>query len=123
MKLSEENLALRISRLLYDRKAEDLVALRVAQLTVLTDYLVIATGRNALHVRGLADHLEQQLAQEGLIPRRVEGRTDAAWLVMDYQNVIVHLFKPDARAYYRLERLWDDGRNRIELPFEELLEA
>ena len=74
-------------------------------------------------MRGLGDHLEQQLAQEGLIPRRVEGRTDAAWLVMDYQNVIVHLFKPDARAYYRLERLWDDGRNRIELPFEELLEA
>ena len=72
---------------------------------------------------GLADHLEQQLAKDGLFPRRVEGRADANWLVIDYQSVIVHLFKPDARAYYRLERLWDDGRNRMELPNEELLEA
>ncbi len=116
--MSEENLALRVSKLLYDKKAEDILALRVAHLTVLTDYLVLATGRNAIQVRALTEHVEEQLSLAGVEPRRVEGKNDGAWVVMDYQNVIVHIFKPDARAYYRLERLWQDGQNRMELPFD-----
>ena len=121
--MAEENLVSRIAKLLYDKKAEGLVALRVAHLTVLTDYLVIATGNNVLQVRALCDHLEQQLSLHGLEPRRVEGKTDGTWVVMDYASVIVHIFKPDARTYYRLERLWEDGQNRIELPFLEQAEA
>jgi len=84
---------------------------------VLTDYLVIATGHNQIQVRALCDHLEEQLAAQGIHPRRVEGRNEGSWVVMDYANVIVHIFMPDARAYYRLERLWEDGQNRLELPF------
>ncbi len=115
--MAEEKLALSISKLLYDKKAQNLVTLRVAHLTVLTDYLVIATGHNQIQVRALCDHLEEQLAAQGIHPRRVEGRNEGSWVVMDYANVIVHIFMPDARAYYRLERLWEDGQNRLELPF------
>lgn len=115
--MSEEKLALDISKLLYDRKAQQLVTLRVGHLSVLTDYLVIATGHNQLQVRALCDHLEEHLARQGILPRRVEGRQEASWVVMDYADVIVHIFMPEPRAFYRLERLWEDGQNRVELPF------
>ena len=96
--MAEEKLALSISKLLYDKKAQNLVTLRVAHLTVLTDYLVIATGHNQIQVRALCDHLEEQLAAQGIHPRRVEGRNEGSWVVMDYANVIVHIFMPDARG-------------------------
>ena len=115
--MSEENLALKISRLLYDKKAEDILALRVSQLTALTDYLVLCTGHTVIQVKALTEHVEEQLSQKGVNPRRVEGRAEGSWVVMDYLNVIVHIFTPDARGFYRLERLWDDGQNRMDLPF------
>lgn len=116
--MTVENLALQAAKLLYDKMGEDITVLRVAHLTVLADYLVIATGHTAIQVRAMADHLEEQLAVSGLHPRRVEGRSDASWIVLDYLNVIVHIFKPEARSFYRLERLWDDGQNRLALSFD-----
>lgn len=121
--MAEDKLVTKIAKLLYDKKAQDLAALRVAHLTVLADYLVIATGHNPIQVKALCEHLDQHLAKDGILPRRVEGREEASWIVMDYASVIVHIFKPDARAYYRLERLWEDGQNRLSLPFVEPVEA
>lgn len=115
--MSDSNLALRVSRILYNRKAQDILTLGISHLTVLADYLVIATGHNAIQVRALAEHIEEDLEKDGLVPRRVEGRSEGVWLVMDYGQVIIHLFRPEERAYYRLERLWEDGQNRLELPF------
>ena len=117
------DLVTQISQLLYDKKADDILALRVAHLTVLADYLVIATGKTPIAVRALCDHLDEFMAKQGLTPRRVEGRQEGAWVVIDYANIIVHIFKPDAREYYHLERLWEDGQNRVKLPFLEKLEA
>ncbi len=117
------DLVTKLAQLLYDKKADDILALKVAHLTVLTDFLVIATGRTPIAVRALVDHLDEFMAQQGLEPRRVEGKQEGAWVVMDYANIIVHIFKPDARAFYHLERLWEDGQNRINLPFLEKLEA
>ena len=122
--MTVENLALQAAKLLYDKLGEDVVVLRVAHLTVLADFLVIATGRSAIQTRAMADHLEEQLAeQSNLKPRRVEGRNEASWIVLDYLNVIVHIFKPEARSFYRLERLWDDGQNRLILPFDSAAQA
>ena len=116
--MTEQELALHIAKVLYDKKASDIVALQGGHLTVLTDYLVIATGRSALQGKALADHVESSLAEKGIEPRRVEGRGDMRWVVMDYAHVIVHIFRPDDREYYHLERLWADGQNRVTLPFE-----
>lgn len=116
--MTEKELMQTIAQTLYDKKAQDVQALKVAHITPLADYLVIASGHNPLQVRALSDHLEEQLDKVGLAPRRVEGRADANWIVLDYQSVIVHIFKADARAFYRLERLWDDGQNRVPLPFD-----
>ncbi|NLX83858.1 MAG: ribosome silencing factor [Clostridiales bacterium] len=117
--MAEDKLVTRIAKLLDNKKAQNLLALRVAHLTTLADYLVIATGHNRIQTRALCDHLDKHLSQSGLEPRRIEGRNDGTWIVMDYAEVIVHLFIPDARGYYRLERLWDDGQNRVELAFLE----
>lgn len=115
--MAQENLVHEIAQLLYDKKAKDIVALHVAPLTVLTEHMVIATGHNPLQVRALCDHVDEFMHKKGIEPRRVEGKSEASWIVMDYNNIIVHLFKADSRAFYRLERLWDDGQNRLSLPF------
>lgn len=117
------DLVTQIAKLLYDKKADDVLALRVAHLTVLADFLVIATGRTAIAVRALCDHLDEYMSQMGIAPRRVEGKQEGSWVVMDYANIIVHIFKPDAREFYHLERLWEDGQNRVSLPFLEKMEA
>ena len=113
------DLARKIAQLLYDRKARDIIALKVDHLMVITDYLVLATGSSALQTHALMDHLDQELSALGVQPRRIEGQQAARWIVMDYGTVIVHIFHPEDREFYRLERLWSDGSNRLVLPFEE----
>ena len=113
------DLARKIAQLLYDRKARDILALKVDHLMVITDYLVLATGSSALQTYALMDHLDQELSALGVQPRRIEGQQAARWIVMDYGTVIVHIFHPEDREFYRLERLWSDGSNRLVLPFEE----
>lgn len=113
------DLARKIAQLLYDRKARDILALKVDHLMVITDYLVLATGSSALQTHALMDHLDQELSALGVQPRRIEGQQATRWIVMDYGTVIVHIFHPEDREFYRLERLWSDGSNRLVLPFEE----
>ena len=113
------DLARKIAQLLYDRKARDILALKVDHLMVITDYLVLATGSSALQTHALMDHLDQELSAMGIQPRRIEGQQAARWIVMDYGTVIVHIFHPEDREFYRLERLWSDGSNRLALPYEE----
>ena len=113
------DLARKIAQLLYDRKARDILALKVDHLMVITDYLVLATGSSALQTHALMDHLDQELSALGVQPRRIEGQQAARWIVMDYGTVIVHIFHPEDREFYRLERLWSDGSTRLVLPFEE----
>ncbi|MDR1569377.1 MAG: ribosome silencing factor [Oscillospiraceae bacterium] len=96
-----------------DRKAEDVIALDVAHMTVLAEAFVIASGRSALQVRALYESLTEKLDETGAAPRRKEGISEGRWIVIDYGNVIVHLFHEQERAYYNLERLWTDGSNKI----------
>ena len=113
----ERALALRAAEILYDKKALDIVALDVSHLTVITDYMVICSGRNAQQVHALCDDVEDALAEEGVLVRKKEGQNEGRWAILDYGHVLVHIFHPEERQYYRLERLWDEGTNRLELPF------
>lgn len=110
-------MALRIARVLYDKKAQDITVLDVNHLTVITDYMVIASGRSALQVKSLSDDVDDAMAQDGVPLRAKEGHTEGRWIVLDYGSVLVHIFHPEERQYYHLERLWEDGQNRVELPF------
>ena len=80
--------------------------------------IVIATARTAQHVKSLCDDVEDKLAEEGILPRKKEGQNDGRWAILDYGHVLVHVFHPEERQYYRLERLWDDGLNHVELNFD-----
>ena len=109
--MPDHETVLRLARLLYDRKSQDISALNVTRLTVLCDYMVIASGRSATQVAALADAVDDLMAAEGLNLRRSEGRREG--------HIIVHLFHRDDRAFYGLDRLWNDGTNALELPFDQ----
>lgn len=117
--MTERTLALKIADILYDKKARDIVVLEVGHLTILTDYLVIATGRSAIQVKALGEEVDDRLSEIGAKLRRKEGHNEGRWIVMDYSTVMVHIFHQEERAFYNLERLWDDGHNRVILPFSQ----
>jgi ribosome-associated protein len=99
-----------------DKKGEDIVALDVGPLLVVTEYFVIATGRTNIQVRAIADEVEEQLrVKGGEKPIGREGIGEDKWILLDYGDVVVHVFQPAERDFYRLERLWADAP-RLELP-------
>lgn len=99
-----------------DKKAEDIVAMNVAELLVVTDYFVICTGRNDRQVKTIADEVEERLRVEaGVKPLGREGLPEAKWVLLDFVDVVVHIFQPEERDFYRLEKLWSDAP-RLELP-------
>ena len=101
------------------KKAHDVKVLKIEDLTIVTDYIVIATGTSTTQVKALADEVEYQLeTQFKLSPSRVEGYESKNWILMDYDTVIVHVFHPEARNYYNLDKLWADGEE-IELDLME----
>lgn len=112
--LEPKALALQIARILDEKGANDIDILEVSHLTSITDYFVIANGRNIQAVRSLAEDVEEKLSEQGIDPRRKEGERESKWIVLDYAHVIVHIFHPDERKYYNIERLWQDGGNQVE---------
>ena len=113
--LAPKELAHRISSILTDKKAENIIVLDVAHLTSITDYFIICSGRNTIQVRTMAEDVEEKLTGEGIDARRKEGYGDARWVVLDYASVIVHVFHEQEREYYNIERLWMDGSNQIKM--------
>lgn len=103
-----------ICKILSDKKANDIVYLDVEKKTSLCDYFIIAGGRSKTQVKTLAENLEEILKKNyDILPQRVEGAQGGRWAVLDYTDVIVHLFGDEERDFYRLERLWEDGANLI----------
>ena len=104
-----------IAKILDEKKASELKVLKIQDLTIVTDYIVIASGTSFTQVRSLADEVEFKLNQEyGLTPSHTEGYDSRHWILLDYDTVIVHIFHPEARNYYNLDKLWADGEE-IEL--------
>ena len=102
-------LAIEIAKILDKKKVHYVRVLKVESLTVLTDYFVIASGTSTTQVASLADEVEFELSQKGLEPYSTEGYDSKNWVLLDYSNVIVHVFVPNTRTYYDLEHLWADG--------------
>ncbi len=92
----------------------DILLLDLAGVTIIADYFVIATGDSDRQLQAIADDLQAQLkAEHGVKPLSVEGTAGAGWVLLDYGSVVVHLFSPHQRGYYRLEELWDKGRTIV----------
>ena len=96
-------------KVLDSKKARDIRVLRVGDLTILGEYFVIATGSSSTQVKMLADEVEYQLSQQGVEPYNVEGYKSENWIILDYSDVIIHVFHEETRDFYGLERLWADG--------------
>jgi len=92
-----------------DDKAEEIVQIDLKGKSSLADTMVIATGRSARHVAAIADHIVRALKDAGLGRPRVEGMATADWVLIDAGDVIVHLFRPEVRTFYNLEKIWQDG--------------
>ena len=109
-------LSKKIAGYLDTKKAKDIKIIKIDDLTVVTDYIVIATGTSTTQVKALADEVDFMVDKElGKQPARVEGYESKNWILLDYETVIVHVFHPQAREYYDLDKLWADG---TEIEFE-----
>ena len=101
--------ARRIAALVQDKLARDVVILDMRPVCTYTDYFVVCTGGNPRQTAAIWDEVHDRLKREnGLLPRSVEGTTQGTWIIADYLDVVLHVFTPDAREFYRLEDLWDD---------------
>ena len=93
-----------------DKKAENIIVLNVKGLSSVTDFYVIATGNNGPHLKALFSELEKKLLKEKVKAYRKAGTPDSGWIVVDYMDVVIHLFSEDAREFYALETLWKDAK-------------
>lgn len=94
---------------LEDKKGEDIRIIEVGSVSVLADYFIISNGTNASQVQALVDNVEESLSKQGYKPKRIEGVHNSNWVLMDYGDVIVHIFSKEDRLFYDLERVWRDG--------------
>ena len=112
---SSKEKAFLCARALLDRKAIDLVILEVKDLSSFTDYFLICSGNSDRQVQAIATHVEEKLRKEGLRPFGTEGKREGRWILLDYGDVVVHVFYHPVREFYDLERLWSEAP-RLELP-------
>ncbi len=95
---------------LEDKKGEDIRIIDIREVSVLADYFIIASGSNANQVQAMTDNVEEVLGKAGYEPRQIEGYRSANWILMDYGDIIVHVFCREDRLFYDLERIWRDGK-------------
>lgn len=117
--MTQKEILTTIVKALDSKKAEDIEAIGIKDLTIIADYFVIATGTSTTHAKSLADEVEYKLKEQGVIPTRTEGYAGANWILLDYADIVVHIFYKETRTYYTLERLWADGEK---VDIEELLQ-
>jgi len=113
---TEERLAVAENALL-EHRAVDPVVLDMGEVTVITDYFLICNGTSNVHIRALADAVVDALAERGVRAHGVEGYREGGWVLLDYGDIVVHVFAAEEREFYNLERLWNDA------PRKELTEA
>ena len=105
-----KKMALLAVEALEDKKAEDITIIDISEVSVLADYFIIADGSNRNQVQAMADSAEEALGKAGYDAKQIEGYQSANWILMDYKDIIVHIFCREDRLFYDLERIWRDGK-------------
>src|SRR5699024_7201643 len=96
---------------LEDKKAVDIKVIDIEKVSILADYFIIASGTNRNQVQAMADNAEEILGRSGYEPRQIEGYQNANWILMDYGDLVIHIFDEENRLFYDLERIWRDGQS------------
>lgn len=102
---------------LEDKKAEDIKVIDISHISTIADYFIIANGTNKTQIQTLTDNVAETLGKAGHPEKHIEGYQNANWILMDFQDIIVHIFDKENRLFYDLERIWRDG---VEIPVENL---
>lgn len=110
---SNQNLAEEIGKLIDAKKGDDIVILDLRGISSVADYFVIASGTSDRQVVAIADHVEDELAKNGIYTKYKDGMKTGRWVVMDYHDILVHIFHKEEREYYNLERLWNDAKKIV----------
>ena len=100
---------------LEEKKATDISIIDISDISVIADYFIVASAENVRQTAALCDNVEEQLAKAGFAPRQTEGRQNANWILLDYSDVIIHIFDKENRLFYDIERIWKDGRKVVSL--------
>ncbi|MGN0432381.1 MAG: ribosome silencing factor [Lachnospiraceae bacterium] len=108
--LSKEMAKLAI-KALEDKKAEDIRVIDISEVSVVADYFIIANGSNRSQIQALADNVEETLGRAGYALKQVEGYNTANWVLLDFNDIIIHIFDKENRLFYNLERIWKDGKD------------
>ena len=108
--MAPDAVARRAAQLVQDLKAQDVVLLDLKGVTDMSDFFLIATGTSDTHVRAIAQHVEMEMRKVGAPAHHVEGAEQGRWALLDFVDVVVHVFHPTLRQFYQLERLWGDAR-------------
>ncbi len=111
--MSPKDMDIFIEKALDDDKAQDIVSIKIHDSSAITDYMIVATGTSNRHVHSLAENLKQKLTDAGVKNIRVEGLSQSDWVVLDIGDIIVHIFRPEVRSFYNIEKMWS-----IQGPFD-----
>ena len=107
--MTQKEIVTEIVKALDSKKAEDIQVLEIKDLTIIADYFIIANGTSSTQTKALADEVEYKLKEQGVVPQRIEGYQGANWIILDYADIVVHVFYKETRSFYNLERLWKDA--------------
>ena len=98
-----------------DKKARDIRIIDISKISVLADYFLIASGSNKNQVQAMVDNVQEELHKAGFVPKQVEGYNSANWILLDYGDIIIHVFDEENRLFYDLERIWRDGKTFVDV--------
>lgn len=100
----------KIYNIIEEKKGEDIKVIDIANVSTIADYFIIASANNINQVQAISDEIDFILGKEGIIPKAIEGNKNASWMLLDYNDIVVHIFLREDRAFYDLDRIWRDGK-------------
>ena len=109
MMSSKEMLRIAIDAL-EEKKGQKVKVIDISDVTVIADYFIIASGSNLNQIQAMAEEVEEKLGRAGVEPKQIEGKGGSGWILMDYQDIIIHIFNEEQRLFYDIERIWSDGK-------------
>lgn len=119
--MNTKQLAALIYKALDDKKAEDVSVIDISEISVIADYFIVASANNQNHLMALQDACDEIMYKNGFHAKQVEGNRNSTWILLDYEDIIIHLFSSEDRLFYDLERIWKDGNFISEDELEDML--
>ena len=100
----------KIYNIIDEKKGEDIKVIDISGVSTVADYFIIASGNNVNQVQAISEEIDEVLGREGITPKAIEGHRNATWVLLDYRDIVVHIFLKEDRSFYDLERIWRDGK-------------